>query len=257
MSLHWLRRYNLIIYNSVDSTNTEAKRLVRSGISNNFIIWANEQTQGRGRNNRIWYSEPGSLYMTIVVINEIESQYQYQIPFILANTLFETLTRLKKNNNKILDIKLKWPNDIIVNDKKISGILIESLKFNYNLYYIIGVGINILSYPKMQGIHATSLQKEGIALDRIDYLLNDFVNIFDKNLFSWILSSFDFVEIRNKWLSRAYKLNQPITVIHEGKKKSGIFNSIDQGDGSLIIKLDDNNLYHSRSAIIEDSNVVL
>ena len=130
-----LNKVNLKIYHNIDSTNNEAKRIE---LDKDFhVIVAEKQTKGRGRLGKIWSSpNSGNIYMTICTENDIS-----KLPISLITGLI-----CKKAINKISNksiIMLKWPNDILLNNKKIGGILVESEVYNKKIRTIIGIGINI------------------------------------------------------------------------------------------------------------------
>ena len=129
-------RLNLHIYDEIDSTNDEAKRI--EGIEDFLIFIAEKQTKGRGRHGKKWSSpNSGNIYMTIST-NQNTSQIS---PVSLISGLI-----CKKAIDKFIkssSIMLKWPNDILLNDKKIGGILVETETNKENIKTIIGIGINL------------------------------------------------------------------------------------------------------------------
>ena len=140
------------IYKKVKSTNELAFYKIKKGF-NNGIIMSNEQTNGKGQYGKKWISKKGNLFLSIF----------YKIK---KNSNLSKLT--KKNTNlikKILSqyvkkkIKLKKPNDILVNNKKICGILHETIYFKNYKYLILGIGINISSSPKILNYQTTFINK--------------------------------------------------------------------------------------------------
>jgi len=133
-------------YQRIDSTNEEAKRLLREGKSPPFYVVAEEQTQGKGQQSRKWISHRGGLYISIVLGEE------YGIPTALLSA---TLSVQRLLIPYIPDIKIRFPNDLITKNKKIAGILIEK----GNSFTIFGIGINVNQkiFPEEIREKATSL----------------------------------------------------------------------------------------------------
>ena len=139
------KEIDIIILDEIDSTNNEAQRILDH--KSNLPLWiiANEQTSGRGRKNRYWVSQKGNFMGTFILEHEIEKQYVPHLSFVTSLALKKTIEDF---NSGMIDIFLKWPNDIIINDSKCAGILIESLRSNNNKEYLaIGIGVNLINYP--------------------------------------------------------------------------------------------------------------
>lgn len=164
--------FNYIYFEELDSTNSYAKKNIDS-LNNYDVIIANNQTSGRGRLSRKWHADNKSLTFSIVIkdtriINDFAS-----LSLLSAVAIYNTLIKYVPN------VSLKWPNDVIVNNKKISGILMEAVSFNELSSLILGIGINVNNdfFPK--GLDATSLYIElGHSINK-DLILNDFLFNFD------------------------------------------------------------------------------
>lgn len=241
MYLSWLKKYNLLIFDEIDSTNSEAIRIAKTGPEGNFIIWAKSQTAGRGRYGKNWQSEAGNLYVSLLLNNIIKPGLQPQLSFVTAIALYETIAHLAKGKSLHINLGLKWPNDVLINDKKVAGILLESINLNERNFLIIGVGVNIKVSPNNIEQPTTSLKKEGITTDEPDKLLNLFMNYFEKHFLEWKDKSF--IKTRLSWLKRASKLNKIIT-IDDGKTRiSGEFKDIDF-NGNLSIRIGSGQIYN-------------
>ena len=152
---------NIVYFDTISSTNDLAKQLLSEGeIGNeNTIILADEQTKGRGKGESFFYSPKGDgVYMSAILVNANIDLRVISIAVSLA--IFKVFDQLIKNG-----IKIKWPNDILINNKKACGILIESAMTwdcNAQPYVIIGIGINVNNdYFSDEISHlATSLKKE-------------------------------------------------------------------------------------------------
>ena len=139
-------------YKKVMSTNDVAIRKIRSGIEQGIII-TNEQKKGRGRFGNKWISLKGNLFTTIFY--KVNSNYNLKkITQKNCLLIFKTLKTVIKKN-----ISIKYPNDILINSKKICGILQEIIKYNNKYFIIVGIGINIVESPKINKYQTTHLNK--------------------------------------------------------------------------------------------------
>jgi len=130
----------VIFLTSIDSTNTHATKLAENDSPHGTLIIADSQTKGRGRLGRDWFSPPKkNIYMSIILRPEIKAE-EATLLTIMAGVASARALR----NTTGLEVKLKWPNDIVVIEKKLGGILIET-KTNHDrlLFAVIGIGINV------------------------------------------------------------------------------------------------------------------
>lgn len=234
MNLSWLKTYNLLIFDEIDSTNSEAIRLAKARVSGDFIIWAENQTAGRGQYGRSWESGAGNLHMSFLLNRNIHITLQPQLSFVTAVALHDTISHFAKESAVNLNIGLKWPNDVLINGDKVAGILLESLRAHDRNYLIVGVGVNIASTPESVTKPVTSLVAGGIKVQESSYFLDVFVNYFDKHFLQW--ERYGFIKTRKLWLSRAVNINQAITVDNGIDRISGIFKDIDL-NGNMKVEL--------------------
>ena len=216
--------YDIIEYDVVDTTMNAVKNFKA-----NTIIIAQKQTSGKGKGNRVWNSENNNnLYFSLIIeANNNKLDYS-QVSFITSVAMRYAISEFDNKNNSIIS---KWPNDILINNKKAVGILLE---FDNNKL-IIGPGVNINFFPDNVNFNATSLKNEGIIVDKYT-LLKRFLANFDYLFKEWEQNGFS--SIRTKWLKSSYKLHQTIKV----GDIEGIFEDIDN-DGTLIVKMA-NGKYH-------------
>ena len=149
----------VLFYDEIDSTNEEAKRLVRGGKIIDGVLVAELQTAGKGTQGKKWLSTKGtSILMTIVKKTEQDIQEVQGVTISIGEIVHEVMSGYLINR----DVKIKYPNDILVDGKKICGILVESIKHNDELYLIIGIGINVNVdiFEEIQGNVPTSLYLE-------------------------------------------------------------------------------------------------
>ena len=138
-----------------NSTNEFCINLIKNNISTNGIVSAEIQTNGRGRYGNKWISKKGNIFLSFYKKIKLQKdiiKYQYKVLKIVKNFLIKK--GLKEQN-----IQIKDPNDILINNKKICGILVESYKNNKSLFVIAGIGLNLASSPNLKKYRTTFLNK--------------------------------------------------------------------------------------------------
>jgi BirA family biotin operon repressor/biotin-[acetyl-CoA-carboxylase] ligase len=232
---NWLKYFNLIIFDEIDSTNEEAKRLVQSGVSGNFVIWAKSQSKGKGRNGKRWISPPGNFYLSLLIRPEFDLSVSSELSFVVAVAIGGALSNFLENSSK--KIEYKWPNDVLINGKKLASILIETSAKSNSIsldWLIIGVGLNIISSPVEVSGLATNLSDEGFD----DLILNKFVDEFMKSftIFYDIWLKEGFSPIREKWLNNGVGIGEVITVSVGKDRVSGVFEDL-TNEGCIKLSL--------------------
>ncbi len=150
-----LMKITLQTFDVIDSTNTEALKQARAGAEEGTSVMARQQSAGRGRHGRVWVSEnDAGLYFSIVLRPKLEPQFLSLITLMAGVAVHDTLKEFG------LSPDIKWVNDILVNEKKISGILAETTETAKGLAVIVGIGINIRSsnFPPEIAETATSIE---------------------------------------------------------------------------------------------------
>ncbi len=129
-----------VTYDTIDSTNTKAKQLAEAGEPEGILLVADEQTNGKGRRGRKWCSKKGAnIFMTLLIRPKTEPKHLSGITLLAAMSVAGAIKDVCG-----ADTKIKWPNDIVLEKKKICGILTEmSSEMNYVNYAVIGIGINV------------------------------------------------------------------------------------------------------------------
>lgn len=224
--------YHLLTYDVIDSTNAEARRLAGGGASHGAVIWARRQTAGRGRMGREWVSAEGNLFVSVLLKPEKPIDICPQLSFVAALAVAETLHDILPQPQHI---SCKWPNDILYQGKKLGGILLESFSNapGETPWVVVGVGINVDSFPEHVMTPATCLRQCGVELISAKIVLSRFVYHFIQRYDGWVANGFKSVE--KDWLKRAYQLNQPIEIIRGDDSLSGVFTGID-ATGQLLLK---------------------
>lgn len=238
-SFEWLQTYNFISFETTTSTNDQAFNLAKESVSCHHVISAKSQSAGRGSKGRQWISEEGNLYFSILLVRFDDIVRATIFSFMMANIVADVLDDYIVGKGNLV-IELKWPNDILLNQKKIAGILVESTTINDINYVVIGVGINVNHYPILdeRRIIPSSLFKEGVIISDIQIFLNKLINQFDRQYKIWQQHK-NFDLIKDYWLSRAYKLGDEVNINLAGKDRTGIFRGLGM-DGQLIMQLPNN-----------------
>jgi BirA family biotin operon repressor/biotin-[acetyl-CoA-carboxylase] ligase len=215
-------------FEELESTNKTAFELTEAKKTfDREIILAKKQNAGRGRKDRNWTSPEGNLYFSIILQPQISIDKIPQISFVAAAALKSIMEKFTKN------VCCKWPNDILIKNKKCAGILLES-KINQKdcEFVILGVGINIDSNPDNTLFPATSLKNHQIEILPLE-LLEKFLDEFEKIYQNWL--DFGFSSVRNLWLNNAFKLKEEIFINLGDQKINGIFIDLDM-EGNLILQ---------------------
>lgn len=226
--------YRLTTFNELESTNDEAKLRAGGGAPNGTVIWAHSQSAGRGRRGRQWVSPPGNLYCSILVRPaQIASAVAAQYSFIAALAAFDALVEAGAG----CGLAVKWPNDLLLNQRKVAGILLESsLTGERTVDWIVtGVGVNLISHPEIDAPFAASdLAAEGCAVPAPGELLTALVSAFERWQRCWADQGFE--PVREAWLARAMGHGKPVCADLEGEVIEGRFADLAAG-GELIIEL--------------------
>lgn len=210
--------FRIIRFEELPSTQTYAKEQFLAGnLKANDIILSAIQTSGRGRYDRKWVSPKGNIYMTLALEPSVPHEKWAQISYLIAVSISEAVLFI----DNCLDISHKWVNDLLLDDKKFSGILLENLQ---NKMLLVGMGVNIVHSNEMDKLNATALSPHS---NQIEYelLLKTILDRIEANYETFL--NFGFTPIKNLWLKRAYKLNDNITVRFRDKEQYGRFIGID------------------------------
>jgi BirA family biotin operon repressor/biotin-[acetyl-CoA-carboxylase] ligase len=222
----------IIYYPQLPSTMVVAKELARNDCPNFTTVIAGRQTSGRGRLNRLWMSEEGGLYFTMVLRPDLPPVLSFRVSFLASLTLARLLRELFE-----IDAGVKWPNDILVNERKISGMLSELEAEADRLAFInIGVGINVNNDPSTVQPEATSIKKIlGRKVSKKDILLR-YLDAFESKM-----QTADFDRVVQDWKQYTVTLNRDVRVVTNKKVVTG--RAVDVDDtGALILKCADGSL---------------
>ena len=235
-----LNDYHLLAYDELDNTNEEAKRLAFGGGSHGAIIWTKKQTHGKGRMGRTWISQEGNLFCSILLCPNADEKTIIQLSFVAAVAVIQTIRSIIPDEH---DIHCKWPNDILLKGKKIAGILLESFETEdednegeRKRWVVVGVGINVESFPLETTIPATCLKEAGVEIISAKIVLSRFIHHFITCYDIWAKRGFS--PIRRLWIENGYRIGKNIEVKLPKEKHTGIFEGIDPNGGLLLRKSD-------------------
>lgn len=216
----------IITLRTVDSTNSEAKRRVESSGETFFAVSAGMQTAGRGRFDRVWQTPEGNIAVTIVVPLPENKSALASVSLMTGIAIHDALTFFVKN----ADIRIKWPNDILINGAKISGTLIEA--DSRALY--VGIGINRVAAPVDVSYATTTLEQFTYqeSAEIVKALVKRWCDYFE----SW--QTYGFISLKNSYITRMNRLNEMVEIsfdAHKMNKVSGICRGVDDF-GNLLIE---------------------
>lgn len=224
---------NTILYaEKMDSTNNRAKQLGEQDTENGTVVVTGYQTSGRGRRGNTWVSPEGNCYFSILLRPEVMSDRVSMITLVSALALTKAIKQVTG-----LDAMIKWPNDIIVNSKKLCGILTESSMDQTGIrYVVVGIGINCnqIEFSKNIAGMATSIRLEtGKEISR-SKLFGTFLNIFE-TYYEVFLETEDLSEFLEEYNNLLVNRGKEVKIIEKDKERILTAIGIDE-KGGLIVK---------------------
>lgn len=220
-----MHNYKIFSYEKLDSTMQEAK-LLQSKVSDDFAVIANIQTNGKGRFDRAWQTNKGDLMFTLsLLIKNIKIDNLSNINFVCCLSIIDAIEDLYNIEN----MNIKWPNDILVNKKKISGILLEVVNEKIN----IGIGINIencplnVLYPADFLKNHNNMVDKNILFEKILNNINEYINYINHYGVEISLS---------RWKEKIYGMGKVIYIRKMDEFISGIFVDINN-KGNLLVEI--------------------
>ncbi|MCK4634093.1 biotin--[acetyl-CoA-carboxylase] ligase, partial [Candidatus Bathyarchaeota archaeon] len=227
--------YQIYQYDRVSSTNNLAKEIARKSIKDHVVVIAETQTHGRGRLERTWISPHGGLWFSIILRPKISLKEALRLTFIMSSTVAETI-----KTTFGLETKVMWPNDILVEDRKICGILTEAITSKDSVeFVVIGVGLNanldLDSFPENLRETVTTLKHElGYEAD-LKALVLSLLQTFEEK-YKQLLQG-RWTSLLKEWKNLASFLGGRVAVTSFDEVSRG--EALDVGqDGALLIELD-------------------
>ncbi|MGA1793574.1 MAG: biotin--[acetyl-CoA-carboxylase] ligase [Thermoplasmatota archaeon] len=223
------------ILDEVTSTNDIARERAEKGCPEGLIVLARSQTSGKGRAGRSFVSPPGGLYLSVVLRPGISSSQVSTLPLMAGLAVSKSISA-----SLMLPSRLKWPNDVLVNDRKVCGILAESSTKGDRLdHVIIGIGINVNSTLKdlpseLSGSAGTLTDTKGSIVD-IEELLRDLV-CFLEMLYKRFIEG-DIGGILDEWTERSETVGREVKVSTPDGTLKGKALGVDQS-GALLVSVE-------------------
>lgn len=222
------------ILETIDSTNLEARRRIGSGDTGPVWITARRQTAGRGRQGRAWESPEGSFAATYLTRSDLSPAETALTGYVAALAVADALGTLAAT----ADVSLKWPNDVLLNGAKISGILLESQPGAPRSPFplMVGIGINLADAPPqhLTRWRATSILAETGHTPTVEETLVALAESFEHWRARFLADGFP--PIRDAWIARAAHLGAQIEVRQDNETLTGLFTDLD-GDGALVLQV--------------------
>ena len=234
----------VIAVDTLSSTNTVLKRLADANAPDKTILIADNQTNGRGRLGKSFFSPDGSgIYMSLLVRKQFSGEYIAAITPAVAVAMYNVLCRYAD------DVKIKWVNDIYIADKKVCGILTEaSLNASGNTdYIVIGVGLNLFKpkndFPTDIANRATCLFNESVDINK-ELLIAQIANeIFD------IIDNFNIKDITERYVNNSWLDGKTVAVIRGNESFDAVVIGINKSL-ELIVKRDNDIIYLSSGDVV-------
>lgn len=226
--------FDFFFLESVNSTNDKIKDLAQNK-TKSIALFSAEQTNGRGRSSNIWLSQKGDLTCSFFLYEKFRLKDLGRINIMISVCVLDALKDIAKG----LDMKIKWPNDIYIGEKKLGGILLETrVSKGHIINLIIGVGVNLTSSPKIDKYKTTKISDHipNICSKKLFLHLSEYIksyfDTFRKNNFNFY---------KKKWIESSKDIGKAIIIKKNQKIFNGKFKSINN-NGELILETENNNL---------------
>ena len=221
---------NHIQLDDVSSTNLYLRKLIiDKSINENILVSTNYQEKGRGQRSNIWESEKNmNILISFLYVHTTNNYDLFKFNMLISLAIYDFLSKYFKTG-----LKIKWPNDLMINNKKIAGVLVQNIESNFKS--IIGVGININQKEfKNFSPQATSFSNELNKEFNRNVLILELMNNFE----NYLINYFQFNDLKNSYMLKIYKFKQQTNFLNNLKQFKGEiinFNS----SGEIIIKRGD------------------
>ncbi len=231
MSITWPAGYSVTQLDSAGSTNDLAKDAATAGAADGAVFWTSNQTAGRGTHGREWTMPPGNLAVSVLKRPQMPIRFAPQAALVTAVAVSETLVSLGLARTRV---KLKWPNDVLVDGAKVSGILMEGQADGRSVdWLVIGTGVNVLHHPPKTRHTATDLAEAGLAVTA-EQVLEQYLVAFEKWWSRW--RRYDFQVIQTAWTAQALHRPGDKLVISQGEETLQARYKRLSVDGALVVE---------------------
>ena len=231
LKTEWLAG-KIICETKIDSTNRYAKELAKQGAENGTLVVAECQESGRGRKGRMWESPKGNAYFSIILTPNISADRIAMMTLVAALSVAKAIEWVYD-----LAVEIKWPNDILINKKKICGILTESSINQFGVQYlVVGIGINVNQMEFSEEIKdkASSIQLESQKEVSCEQLIGEVMNCMEQQI-EQFLTTGDLSKSLNAYNALLINKGKKVRVIEKEEEKIFIAIGIDEY-GALIVE---------------------
>lgn len=221
-------------YDRLDSTQEVVKELAKEGAEEGLVVIAREQLRGRGRMGRVWFSPPGGLWMSMLLRPKVPPAKAPLLTLMAASSVSEALWRAYGVVGRI-----KWPNDVLVNGRKICGVLAEvEAEVDRVNYVALGIGVNLNvplnSLPEKVRAEATSLQEVlGKEVDVVDFACK-LLTLINAQYLEYLSRRFS--NLIESWRSKLIGLGKEVLIKTVDGEIAGLAEDVDE-DGALLVKV--------------------
>jgi BirA family biotin operon repressor/biotin-[acetyl-CoA-carboxylase] ligase len=235
------KNWRLQVLEEISSTNALCLERARDGDPGRLWVRADRQTAARGSRGRSWESGFGNLLASALLRFPKDSTKLHELTFVASLAIRDAIYALQ--GAQFANVALKWPNDVLLNGRKLSGILLESHILHEHRYVIIGIGLNIAAHPENTLHPATSLSAEGISATP-QSLLEHLSAALDTRIEQW-LGPEGSARTRQAWLDAATGIGAPVEIrlpdAPDGVPLRGIFRGLDEG-GLMLVETENGTL---------------
>ena len=221
---------NHIQLDDVSSTNLYLRKLIKDkSINENILVSTNYQEKGRGQRSNIWESEKNmNILISFLYVHTTNNYDLFKFNMLISLAIYDFLSKYFKTG-----LKIKWPNDLMINNKKIAGVLVQNIESNFKS--IIGVGININQKEfKNFSTQATSFSNELNKEFNRNALILELMNNFE----NYLINYFQFNDLKNSYMLKIYKFKQQTNFLNNLKEFKGEIMNFNSS-GEIIIKSGD------------------
>lgn len=221
---------NHIQLDDVSSTNLYLRKLIKDkSINENILVSTNYQEKGRGQRSNIWESEKNmNILISFLYVHTTNNYDLFKFNMLISLAIYDFLSKYFKTG-----LKIKWPNDLMINNKKIAGVLVQNIESNFKS--IIGVGININQKEfKNFSPRATSFSNELNKEFNRNALILELMNNFE----NYLINYFQFNDLKNSYMLKIYKFKQQTNFLNNLKQFKGEIMNFNSS-GEIIIKRGD------------------
>lgn len=225
-------------HETINSTNIRAKEWAKQGAKEGSLVIAEYQSAGKGRLGRTWLSPKGEgIWMSLILKPFLEISKIPQITLVAGLCMSQAIQKVTG-----LKTEIKWPNDIVVNNKKIAGILTElSASTNSINSVVVGIGVNVNNQVLDTSIpYATSLALEGNKVYEREEIIKEFLNLFEVNYEQYIKEK-SIVFLLADYKERCVNLNKEVIILNNQQEYIGYVQNIND-EGSLEVRKLDNTI---------------